>query len=275
MPYLSTSTWSLHRHLGPLRWTEWDSAAQTHRVKIQPQPETVRLFELPSVLASKGYSAVDICHFHFPSTEPADLQRLRQACAEAGIRFHTLLLDYGDLSSTDEVRVQADLQYARDWIDIAAQAGAERIRIIAGDASSEDQAALERSSRHLNSLIDYANPRGVQVITENFRPLTTTAANCIRLLESSNGQMGIVTDFGNFTGADKYEQLAAILPYSDSVHAKAHYDEQGLPDADEYRQCLDLLPAAGFDGAVALIYDGPGDMWEGLDRIQAIVEPYL
>lgn len=275
MPYLSTSTWSLHRHLGPLRWTEWDSVNKTHRVKVQPQPETLNLYELPAVLASKGYSAVDICHFHFPSTEPEDLLRLRQACADAGIRFHTLLLDYGDLSSADEARVQADAQYARDWIDIAAQAGAERIRIIAGDAAPEDRSALERSYRHLYALIEYAKERGVQIVTENFRPLTSTAENCLHLLESSRGQLGMVADFGNFSGTGKYEQLAAILPYSGSVHAKAHYDEQGLPDADEYRRCLDLLPAANFDGAIALIYDGPGDMWEGLDRIQAIVEPYL
>ena len=85
----------------------------------------------------------------------------------------------------------------------------------------------------------------------------------------------MITDFGNFKGSAKYEELATILPYSKSIHAKAHFDADGIPDEEEFRKCLELLPQANYDGPISLIYDGPGDMWEGIDRVRKIVEDYL
>src|SRR5690625_6923520 len=77
MSYLSISTWSLHRKLGPLRWHIWDEAEKKIRVDIENQPEHIELEALPTILADKGFKAVEICHFHFPSTDPAYLQDLR------------------------------------------------------------------------------------------------------------------------------------------------------------------------------------------------------
>lgn len=277
MPYLSVNSWALRRHLGPLRWSVWDAKTQQIVVREDPQPETTHLLDLPRELAARGYQAVDICHFHFPTTDRQYLQQLKEACTRHGIRFHTLLVDYGDISSADEVRVKADVAFIRSWIDIAAEAGAERIRIVAGESPAEDQEALDRSIEQLKNLYDYAKPKGVQVITENFRPLALTAANCLRLIQSGESDIGLITDFGNFKhhGERKYDELAAILPFSESVHAHALYDDNGHPNADEFRKCLDLLPASGFNGAIALVYGGPGDMWKGLDRMQAVVEAYL
>ncbi|MBS4177356.1 sugar phosphate isomerase/epimerase family protein [Lederbergia citrea] len=275
MSYLSLSTWSLHRNLGPLHWTVWDEGEKKHRVQIEPQPETVKLVDLPAVLASKGFKAFEICHFHFPNTESDYLQALRSACKEANIKLHTLLIDYGDLTTDDEVRRDADMQFIKEWIDIAGAVGAERVRVIAGDADPGDEEALARSSHYLNELVEYGKTKGVGIITENFRSLTSTADNCLEIVRSSNEQIGLTTDFGNFGGPTKYEEIAKILPYSESVHAKANFDSEGLPDEEEFRKCLDLLAPANYDGSLTLIYDGPGDMWEGIDRVRKIVETYL
>lgn len=275
MSYLSISTWSLHRILGPLRWTVWDEQTGTHRVEQQEQPQLITLLELPEQAAKRGYQAIEICHFHFPSTNADYLMELRSACKNAGISLDTLLLDYGDLTTEDENRRKADLTFMKSWIDTAAAAGAKRIRIIAGEAPAGDLAAIERSAASLSELAEYATAKGVRVVSENFRPLTSTADSCIELLSQTKGSIGFITDFGNFSGDRKYEELAAILPSSSSVHAKAHYDENGLPDAAELRLCLELLPQQGYNGAIVLIYDGPGDMWEGLERVKIIAQAYL
>ncbi|WP_079912752.1 sugar phosphate isomerase/epimerase [Paenibacillus sp. 32352] len=275
MSYLSVSTWSLHRLLGPLRWTQWDQETGSHITREQDQPQVLSLVELPAEASSRGYSAVEVCHFHFPSTEPDYLQELRQQFEASGISFDTLLLDYGDLSSADEKRRMADYRLVQHWIEAAAQAGAKRIRVIAGDSPAYDEEALQRAAARLSELQEYASVRGVQVVTENFRPLTSTGANCLRLLEKGHHSFRMITDFGNFTGQAKYDEISMTLPYSVSVHAKAHYDDAGIPDEPEFRSCLEQLKATGYNGAVVLIYDGPGDMWEGLERIRRIVEPYL
>ncbi|MBB6733561.1 sugar phosphate isomerase/epimerase family protein [Cohnella zeiphila] len=275
MSYLSVSTWSLHRHLGPMRLTEWDGNERTHRVREVPQPQLLTLLELPAEAAKRGYRALEICHFHFPSVDEAYLLQLKDACAKAGVSFDTLLLDYGDLTSPDSARREADLALMKRWIDAAATAGADRVRIVAGEAEPGDEDAIGLSARLLNELGRYAEERGVRIVTENFKSLTSTGASCSRLLERLDDRIGMITDFGNFKPPAKYDEFGLILPRSLSVHAKPFYDEGGIPDAEELRRCLNCVEAAGYDGAVVLIYDGPGDMWEGLDRVKALVEPSL
>jgi sugar phosphate isomerase/epimerase len=275
MSYLSVSTWSLHRLLGPLRWTQWDAEAKLHTTRIQEQPEVLTLLELPAAAAKRGYQALEVCHFHFPATDEPYLQQLREAFANAGISFDTLLLDYGDLTTEDEIRREADYELLQRWVGIAAKAGAKQVRIIGGEAQPTDEAAIRRSAAALSKLADYAAGHGVRIITENFKALTSTAASCLSLLAQAGEQVRMITDFGNFKLPGKYEEFAATLPYSVSVHAKAQYDEQGFADEAEYIRCLDTVRAAGYNGAIVLIYDGPGDMWEGLERIRAIVQPYL
>lgn len=275
MSYLSVSTWSLHRLLGPLRFIEWDADTGSHQSRIQEQPEVLSLLELPGEAARRGYKALEVCHFHFPSTDAAYLEQLRAAFAAAAISFDTLLLDYGDLTAADDRRLKADYALIRSWIDTAAAAGAKQIRVVGGDAQPGDEEAISKSAAALSELADYASGQGVHVITENYRPLTSTAASCLKLLEQAGEKVGFITDFGNFKLPAKYDEFSKTLPYSVSVHAKAQYDDKGLPDVEEFHRCLDTVKAADYNGAVVLIYDGPGDMWEGLERIRKIVGPYL
>jgi len=273
--YLSVSTWSLHRLLGPLRWTAWNAETGELETHMEEQPQTLTLLELPEEAARRGYQAIEVCHFHVPRTDTAYLAELRAAFLAANVRFDTLLLDYGDLTSEDERRRAVDIAFIRRWIDIAAQAGARQIRVIAGEASPTDGAAIAQSAASLAELADYAATVGVRVITENFKALTSTGASCMRLLQQAGDSVGIITDFGNFKGASKYDEIASTAPRSVSVHAKAAYDATGLPDVPEFVRCLEAVKAASFAGAYVLIYDGPGDMWEGLERIKRLVIPYV
>ncbi|MGG1550235.1 sugar phosphate isomerase/epimerase family protein [Paenibacillus ferrarius] len=275
MSYLSVSTWSLHRLLGPLRWTVWNPETRMHEVKEQDQPQILSLLELPQEAARRGYQALELCHFHFPSTDDGYLHDLRERFAAAQISLDTILLDYGDLTHPDDVRRAADYAFMQEWIGLAAKCGAKRIRIIAGEASPSDEASLQLSTNSLRSLGEYGERIGVQVVTENFKSLLSTGANCLTVMDQTAGQVAMITDFGNYHGPLKYEEIAATTPYSKSIHVKPHYDEAGRPDEAELRQCLDSVQAGGYDGAYVLIYDGPGDMWEGLERVRKMVEPYL
>jgi sugar phosphate isomerase/epimerase len=275
MCYLSVSTWSLHRLLGPLRWTTWDADSGTHGLRIQEQPQLHTLLELPAEAAKRGYKAIEVCHFHFPSTEPAYLAELTEAFEAAAVSFDTLLLDYGDLSTADEKRKEADDELIRRWIGIAGQAGAKQIRIVAGEAPPTDEEALRRSAASLSRLAEYAETYGVKVITENFKPLTSVGANCVKLHEWTAGKVGFITDYGNFKQPSKYDEFLLTTPFSVSVHAKAQFNAEGMPDEVEFNRCLQTIESSRFDGAIVLIYDGPGDMWAGLERVKQLVQPYL
>ncbi|TYP79485.1 sugar phosphate isomerase/epimerase family protein [Paenibacillus methanolicus] len=275
MAYLSVSTWSLHRLLGPLRWTYWDEQNKTQATREELQPQEIELLDLPAEAGKRGYRALEICHFHFPSTDEEFLRRLKLSFDRADMLFDTLLLDYGDLTSPDEARRASDLAWMKRWIGIGADCGARRIRIIAGEADASDHAALRQSAKALSELAEFGRQVGIQVVSENFKALTIRAVNGVELVRNAEGKLGYITDFGNYRGEGKFEEIAMTAPLSQSVHVKAQDDSDGRPDADELRRCLDVAHRSGFDGAYVLIYDGPGDMWQGLERLQPLVEPYV
>lgn len=270
MLLLSLTTWSLHRCLGPLHWTVWDEQAGAVATKIEQQPELLTLLELPHVLAEKKFAAVEIGHFHIRDTSDQYLSALSQAIGESGIRLYSLLLDYGDISAADERRRRADIEWIKGWIDIARKVGAERVRVVAGEGDPTDKEALHRSLAALQELIAYAAGTGVRIVTENFRPLASTADNCLSLLAGCGPDLGLISDFGNYNGPHKYEELSRTAPHSETIHAKASTDEDGRPDEQEFARCMSVVRDAQFTGAVTIVYDGPGDMWAGIDRVRRL-----
>ena len=89
-------------------------------------------------------------------------------------------------------------------------------------------------------------------------------------------EIGLLADFGNWSGPTKYADLAQILPRAESAHAKAHFDGPGSMDRADFEQCLVLCQQSGFNGPYSLIYDGPdGDEWAGLQLERAVVAAYL
>ncbi|GAA3399606.1 sugar phosphate isomerase/epimerase family protein [Paenibacillus hodogayensis] len=275
MPYLSLSTWSLHRLLGTMYWTVWDEEEQKQKTVEQPQPHLLDLLDLPAEAARRGFQAVEICHFHFPSTAPDYLLALKQAFSASKIALDTLLLDYGDLTNPSATRAESDMLFIRQWISIASACGARRIRVIAGEAAPTDEEAIRLSASRLLELERFAADSGVELITENFKSLTSTGTSCLQLLEQTGRRINIIADFGNFKEPHKSDFLSMILPFSVSVHAKAQYDADGNLDRTELERCLRLVQEAGYEGPIVMIYDGPGDMWEGIERVREVVQPFI
>jgi sugar phosphate isomerase/epimerase len=289
MPRISTSSWSLHRALGkpPVR-TPADPPASG------PAPDAqISLLELPGHLAGAGIGTLEICHFHFPSTDTGYLAELRGAAKSAGVELFSVLIDAGDLTHSDPTQLEKEMAWIRGWLDVAAAIGASHSRVIAGYAPIErngddlrDHPIIRQSAANLRRLSAYAGERGVRVITENFRATAERADQLLAILELCEGEVGLCADFGNFPstssgqrkGPGKYDELAAIAPQADSAHAKAIYDGEGQPDAPELARCLGLLTGAGFDGPISLIFDGPfyrgEDEWVNLAALRKLVLPF-
>jgi sugar phosphate isomerase/epimerase len=259
MRRLSLTSWSVHPLLQPAN----GSAAQAG----------LSLTELPTRMRDAGIGTLEICHFHLPSTEPGYLAELRTAVESAGVELFSILIDTGDISQADEAGHAADMQMIKGWIDVAAQLGARAVRVVAGDAPADDTAALERSIASLGELSDYAQSRGVRVLTENFRPLASTAANCNRIIEALGGAVGLCADIGNFPSDSRVDEFSAVVARAESIHAKASYSE-GMMDTGQLQQCLDVSVAAGFAGPYTLVFDRPEERWSGIAALKQIVAPY-
>jgi len=271
---LSISSWSLHRCLGPLQWTIWNEDKHTQETIIEGQPCELKLIDLPKNAARRGLSALELCHFHFPSRDTAYLSQLRHAFEEAGIRFHTLLVDYGDISSPDPMRRNSDIEYLKGWIDTAQWAGASAVRIVAGEQPAGDGASIARSIEALNELNNYAAGKHVKIVTENFRSLASTVKSWSSIITGGADTLQTIVDFGNFASDEKAEGIRFGAPLAHSIHAKPEYSADGELKEEAFYQLLAILEETECSVPISIIFDREGDMWSGIGRIQQAIEQF-
>ena len=280
MSRISTSSWSLHRALGsPPLFGPGDPG---------PRPSTngaINLLDLPSALAQANIPTLEIVHFHFPTTDASYVDDLKAEIDEAGIELFSILIDAGDVTHPDGTMRAKEMAWIRSWLDVTARCGATHARVVGGyqpvardHVPLLDNPVLQRSAQGLRELAAYGSSIGVHVITENFRETTNRADQVLAILDLCEGQVGLCADFGNYKGADRYDELAAIFPRADSAHVKAVYDDSGNPDEDEFRHSLGMLAEAGFDGPMSLIFDtalpGNSSEWDNLAQMQVVTAPF-
>ncbi len=273
---IAVSSWSLHRQLGVTHPHDLATDA------VGPREETFgpaqfELLDLPRLVAEHGIGRLEICSFHLPSRDSAYLAELKAAFADAGVTFQTMLIEAGDIS--DPATADRDAAWISDWVEMAAELGAENARIIAGKQEPTKD-ALDLSAAKLCEIAKRNAGSNVKLVTENWFALLPTPNEVHYLLDATEGQIGLNGDFGNWSDPRKYEWLAAILGRASICHAKASYSD-GRMDGDDYGRCIEVAEAAGYLGPYTLIFDAdtPAE-WAGiaeeyafvLDRI-AVAEP--
>lgn len=257
---IAVSTWSLHRLLGSTYPHDLTTTA------IGPGEETYgegeeSLLGLPSVLANHGYHRLEIVSFHMRSRDPVYLDELRDQLERAEVRLQTLLIDAGDITHPEHgARDQA---WIAGWIEVANALGAENARVIAGKQKPTPE-TIASSVSALRQLADGNAGSSTRIVTENWFDLLSTPQAVHSVLDQLEGRVGLLADFGNWSGEGKYEDLASILGRAELCHAKAGFADGRLEEAD-YGACIGLAEDAGYTGPYTLIFDAdhPGE-WSGL-----------
>jgi len=260
----TVSTWSLHRTLGGFSGADSAFAGGPFLSPPAKPPQRTLLDLLPEV-AERGYTTLQICHFHLESQEAGYLDQMRRALCAQGITLDMLLIDDGDVIAPN---IEEQITWYDGWLDAAERLGANRARICAGRSAPNSE--LLRSSGQVLASLARRHP-GVRVVTENWMEMTPDADSVRTVLDAAGGEVGLLIDLGKWPGPGKYEELAAIAPLAESCHAKCHFSAVG-PDENDFRRSLSILKEASFTGPMALIYDGPDDdEWAGLERESEIV----
>ncbi len=228
------------------------------------------LLELPQHLKTHDIFLLELCHFHLPSTDDNYLQTFKQALQKAGVKLSSLLIDTGDVASPDDAKRNGDMQEIKNWIDVAAILGAERVRVITGNQTPTSE-VITRSSQHLNELVAYAKTKNIKVSTENWQK-TSLEADVLLGILNNTPELGLCADIGNAEQTtDKYATLKKLLLHATSVHFKARY-ENGLIEQSDLQTCMHLINEAKFSGAMTLIYELKEREWEGLEQLRRAVQ---
>jgi sugar phosphate isomerase/epimerase len=256
---IAVSTWSLHRLLG----TTYPHHIPTAVGPVEETygPVTESLLDLPSALNNHGYSRMELVSFHLPSRDPIYLGELRDQLAVSNVTLQTLLIDAGDI--TDIENGERDTAWIAGWIETANELGAENARIIAGKQKPSRE-TLDRSVAALSSLADLNSGSTVRLVTENWFDLLPSPEQVNYVLDKLEGRVGLLGDFGNWRGPQKYADLKAIFGRAELCHAKASFIDGDL-DTEDYGKCVELAEEAGYTGPYTLIFDSeiPSE-WDGL-----------
>lgn len=261
-PTKALHTWSLFRTMG--RFVA-PGSAPTGALTEHDGTDGLALLELPAALAAHGFTSAQLCHFYLPTTAPSYLAELRDAFTGAGVDLECFLIDDGDLLDPEGA---AGERWISGWIDVAEQLGAPRVRVPAGDLPPTPE-RLARSARGLRSLA--AAHQGLRVLTENWRSLLVDADSTRRLLDLVEGEVGLLIDTGNWDGADKYEQIAAVAGTAECSQVKARETAAGELDVEDLTRSLTVLREVGYTGRISLVYaGGDDDEWGRLEQMHEV-----
>lgn len=150
--------------------------------------------------------------------------------------------------------------------------------------------ALEIIVPAIREITRYAEGLGVVTTTENHGFFAQDSERVEKLVNSVNEKnYGALVDIGNFNCADENSAIAVgrMAPYARHVHAKDFHIKSGMGDdpgegffrsrAGNYlrgsiighgnvpvHQCVDILKRAGYDGYLAIEFEGMEDPIRGI-----------
>lgn len=263
------STVTLAKALGNPRY--YLDAVAGEQVGGGTEPPAIDLLDVPVAAAARGFRSFDLSVYHLPRIEREYLAELRSAFEDADVELFQLLIDTGDVDSTDAAEQRAGIGHIKGWMDIAVELGASGVRYVPGDKEATAE-TIRASAEAFRELADYAVECGLKPATENFRRFNLKADDLLAVLDRSERDYGLVADFGNARGPDKYETLEKIMPRATSIHAWAEVDEKGDLISEDFQRCLTMARDAGFDGPIMLQSGYPVDVFQRTRQVWTRVD---
>lgn len=251
--------------------------------------------QLAQAVQSLGVKAVDFHTRLLPSTEKAAAQ-VTEAIDATGLILSSLSLG-NDFNKDDPAEYRDQIKATVRWIRFAASVGAPLCRIFGGNLRERQnrrlrEESLQRIIDALSEATGEAEKLGVVLAMENHGGLPCTAEEQVTVIQSVDSPyLRATVDVGNYLqcGQEGHVGTAIAAPYAAYVHFK---DEKKVSDASvpwgwktepctvgrgdvEHKRCLEALAKAGYQGILALEYEGPDDEWKGVSESVAFMRGLL
>lgn len=270
---VAISTWSLHNFF-----------ASTREDEFKLPGKMLDLLEVPQLIADKfKVHNIEICVPHFASSEAVYLQELKKRLAKSGTRVVNMPVDIdeigykGGLSDPDKSVRTSAINASKKWIDVAAAIGSAAVRCDPGTLNSKDLAPTVESYKALS---DYGKSKGVHVVIENHGGVGSEhPEELVNLFKGVGGNfIGALPDFANFPDETIREKgLGLLFPHARIVcHAKGlEFDAKGNETKYNFPKCIEISKKAGFKGVYSVEFEGPGDPYQGIQKVLDELQKYL
>ncbi len=229
-------------------------------------PAKMDLFGFIDECAAMQLDGVELTGYYMPQPPTAEyLRELRCRCFQLGLSVSGTATRSDFSRASEDPKQIEEIAHVKRWIDFAEQLHAPTLRVFAGVAQPNIDAATthQRMVSALRELAEYAGRRGIYLGLENHGGPTETAEGLLKLLHDIDSPwVAVNLDTGNFRGpVDPYEQMAMVAPYAVNVQVKASLPmPDGKRHAMDYDRVFQVLRAANYRGYVVLEYEDDGDV---------------
>jgi hypothetical protein len=251
-------------------WYELDAGGKSVSGSFRQTP-TLDLMDFPAEVAALGINCVDLCIPHISNIEPGYLAELRSAFESSNVELYQLLIDIGEVASPDPDERSASIALTKRWMEIAAELGSSGVRYVPGDTKPTPE-SISNSGEAFRELYDYCVQCGVEPATENYKVFNNEADDLLQVLDLSERDYGLVADFGNAEGPNKYAILEKLVPRATAIHQWVMVDEDGTLNIEDSKYCLNMARENGFDGPIMLLGGHPYQLYRDTRELSGAVE---
>ena len=233
--------------------------------------------KVPAAKATDMFRFIDYCAAHGCDAEPttyflaeesdAYLIKLRRHAFLRGVAISGTAIG-NNFSHPKGPKRDAEIALTKQWIDRAAVLGAPHIRVFAGVTKEIARDAADKLViSALEECCDYAGRKGIFLGLENHDSIGSAATLVPMVKAVKSPWIGINLDSGNFRTADPYRDFAECVPYSVNVQFKTELQPAGgARQAADFKRLARLLREGGYQGWVALEYEGKEDPANAVPR---------
>jgi sugar phosphate isomerase/epimerase len=271
---LSIASWSFHRLLESGQQDMFKYITDCKELgATQLDPWNGHL--APLIAGDNAMKAGLVPNGQLSPDEKAYLAQVKAAAEKAGLPFGCLAVDGAHIyEPTPEAR-DLNRAAAYRWLEAAQLLGAQQVRVDAGGPPEMPDEAFSIIVEGYKDLLARAHPLGIELLIENHWGPSPIPENLVRILEAVP-DLGLLFDTNNFQG-DKERAWEMFAGRASSVHIKTFsFDEQGNDPSVNLAKAIQLLAAAGFNGAWGVeSVPRDGDEYGGVTKTFALIRRNL
>ncbi len=235
----------------------------------------LQLLDYPQLARDEwGFGAVELNNVFMKSHDDDYVDALKQRAAAANVALWGMAVDgTGALCSENEDERAANIAKCAAYLPIGKRLGLTYIRFNSGGDEQPSESQMDKCVDSFSQLAKLGEAHGIMVCIENHGGLSKFPAPIVQVMQRvGSPYCRTLPDFGNFPDDICYEALEKVVPFAAACHAKFfEFDEAGNDTKIDVGRIKNIFKSAGFDGRLALEFEGQMDDGEGVRLSKALL----
>jgi sugar phosphate isomerase/epimerase len=236
---------------------------------LKGRAKGVTLLDLLDFCAEHDFDALDPTGYFFPGypKPPTDkyLNDFKRRAFELGLDISGTGVR-NDFATPDKSKRAADVQHAKEWIEVAARMGAPVLRVFAGkelEGQPWDEVA-KWLVEALRQCVEHGEKYGVLVGIQNHWDFLKTSEQVLKIVKLVDSEwFGTIVDTGYFLTPEPYKDMAAVTPYAVNWQVKEHMGGKGGQTKNDLKRIVRIAKEGGYRGYLPIeTLELPGEEYD-------------